>query len=487
MPALRLRGRVGRERLDRRGGRGGLRGQVERRRVAHRDEQAELGLIVAEHGIHQGLACLVEQVEVVEDFQRRSGGGDDTLEVFPVSLLGGLELLDRDPDLLALRQGIGPCRTDLLSDQVDHPVAIGHGDSHLSLPPLHVGEVARPEVQQRPVSDGVEVGPAPELADERGNQVAPAAEGPAAEAEPDGREERASLLLTGPGLGGVDQGGPGPDLRSNLPCDLEQVLEPGVGLDQREDLNRPARRLDPGGRVEVEASGEPGGRDGEPFLRPADLSLSESMLGLGAVGVGLATLAGPGIGGGDPGDLGRLDLGPPAGLQEGAGGLKVQVLDGDAEEDRVGRRRGVEPGGIDPLAGGERLEKRISQVGGDVDRRHVYRPRGRNARPAAEIDRLAVDAEDLPGGTLEEAGVGVVVSACVEVRQEHDPGLLLVGHRFVDPGPRLTDDGIDRLGQPDGRGQVDRIGRLGRERRPSQGTDWCRQALRRGPGDGGVG
>ena len=88
-------------------------------------------------------------------------------------------------------------------------------------------------------------------------------------------------------------------------------------------------------------------------------------------------------------------------------------------------------------------------------------------RAGTDEERLLREVEDLAGGPLEHAVVPVVADAAVERGHQQGPGGQLEGQGLEDHAPRPVDGRVDHVGQPQGRGQVDRVlpGRRGYDRR----------------------
>ena len=135
-----------------------------------------------------------------------------------------------------------------------------------ALPFLDQGEIARAEIHEGPEHLDIEIRAAGEIAHQGRGEIAAAAENAAAESQPESGKQGPADFLFLVCLGFADRRRPGRDVGTLAQGDLDQLLLRCVDRNEGERNQRTADRLEPHRRVEIEAVGEPGRRDGEVFL-----------------------------------------------------------------------------------------------------------------------------------------------------------------------------------------------------------------------------
>ena len=273
-------------------------------------------------------------------------------------------------------------------------------------------EVAGAHVEQGPVDADVEVGPAGEVADERRNEVAAAAEGAAAESQPERGQERPADFLLEVGLGLADRGRSGGDVGSLSQGDLQQLALRCSQIDQLELDQRAAGGLEPRRRVEVQPVGQPGRRDRQLFLGLEHVGPPPLPLGKRPIGVGVSTLADFGEMPRDLDDVVHLRFREALGLEDRLVAQQLRCRDSPR---RAGFRlrspgRGIERRSLAGVAASGSNQASVSGV-------RMFTP-GISAvpavttpAPAPDVERLLRERDDLARRPLEQALMPVVAHA----------------------------------------------------------------------------
>ena len=439
------------------GGKWSALGPLKGRWRAQRHEEPELRPVVVDDRLEVPLASLGEQVEAVLHLDRPGDRATDPSEVLTESVLCGGELPRGDIDLAAGGRRRRQRGRHLAADLVDRQRLVAQGHANLRAALIPDGHVPESHVLERPVGTDVEVGPAAEVTQERLDQVTATAEGTAAESDPENRQQGAEPLLPVARRRNADGGGARAHLGPVLKRHAEQVLDGAGHVDERDGLDPGDQGMDPHHRVEMEPPGQSGRGDGNLLLPVLDLPVEQQQGRRRTVGVGLGPLPFVRVHPRQPGKLGRFRLGLVEQLQARLGEDQVEVERGHVEQDVVDSGLGVEPRPIDVLMGGQRLEDDVGQRADDVHRRDADRFRGDRPRPAADIERLLVEGEDLARRPLEVAGVAVIADARIQGRQCQDLRPLQEAERLADPLPGLGDLGVLHLRQTQGRREVDRV------------------------------
>ena len=239
-----------------------------------------------------------------------------------------------------------------LADAVDRPGLLGDGLAGLRLAAADQGRIAGPEVQEGPEERGHRSRYGRRsCASKGGLRSLPPPKAPALyPSQSVGSRGRPISCFTRNSAWRISARACG-QVGPLLERDLDQLLPGRIERDQFERDQRAAGRMEPYGRVEIQALGQPGRATPDALLGVDDVRAAVFPLGLGSFEVGRSPLAGDRISPDGLDDLEGLRFGEPVRLQEREVADQLQLERRHFQQDVVLGGPGVEAG-RDPRAAG---------------------------------------------------------------------------------------------------------------------------------------